>query len=122
MNIKKSHLILAAIVVFVLVLLFGFSSMNSSDDWVCQNGKWIARGNPDEKTKPIFDCRNVVDKGIAYDVYCEQDSDCACGGHITKKSCFIGNKRYIDAVIKCDKLCTDDIKIQCIRNQCKQAK
>jgi hypothetical protein len=122
MTIKKNQLVLLAAIVFVAVLFFGFNSINSQDEWICQGGKWIASGNPDPATKPIFDCKNIVNKGIVYDVYCEQDSDCACGGHAKKNTCFVGNKRYIDTVKQCDKLCTDNIKIQCIKNQCKQVK
>lgn len=122
MEIKKNQIILLALVVFVVVIFFGLKPIGSEDDWICQNGKWIARGNPDEATKPIFDCKKTVNKGIAYDIYCEQNTDCACGGHANKNNCFIGNKRYIDAAKQCSKLCGENTKIQCVKNQCKQVK
>jgi hypothetical protein len=122
MTIKKNQLVLLSLTVFVVVLFFGLNSISSQDEWICQGGKWIASGSPAEETKPIFDCKKNVDKGIVYDVYCEQDTDCSCGGHTTKRSCFVGNKRYVDPAIKCDKLCASNLKMQCVRNQCKQVK
>lgn len=122
METKKIRIILLGLVVFVIVIFFGLKSISPEDEWVCQDGKWVTHGNPSEETKPVFDCKKTVDKGIAYDVYCEQNTDCACGGHISKNSCFIGNKRYIDAAKQCKKLCVDNINIQCVKNQCKQVK
>lgn len=120
--IEKNQLILLSAIVFVAVLFFGFNSVSFQDEWICQNGKWIARGNPDEAAKPVFDCRKTASSGIAYDVYCEKNDDCACGAHMSRNICFVGNGRYIDPTKKCDKLCESSMKLRCIKNQCKQIK
>lgn len=121
MTINKNQSMLLAAIVFVLVLFLGLQSISGADEWVCQNGRWMAKGNPTDP-QPVFDCKMVKSKNIAYDVYCEKDNDCACGGHISKNTCFIGNKRYIDPIKQCKNLCKDGLKMQCVKNQCKQSK
>lgn len=120
-KIEKKQLFLLSAAAFVLVVFFELQSINSRDEWVCQDGKWKAKGNPADP-QPVFDCKKTVDLKIAYDVYCEKDGDCACGGHVSKNTCLVGNKRYIDPLNKCEKLCGNDIKLQCVKNQCKRVK
>jgi hypothetical protein len=123
MTLNRNQTVLLALVVFVAVIMFESTSFGDGDQWLCQNGNWVAKGNPKDP-KPIFDCKTSsnIKSGISYDVYCESDSDCGCGGHIAKIKCFIGNKRYISQNSQCKTLCAEGIKIQCVKNQCKQAK
>jgi len=121
MDIKRNQTILLALIVFVAVLFFGLSSIGSEDEWICKNGQWVKDGNPKDP-KPVFDCKKTISDRGAYDVYCEKNDDCSCGAHVSRNVCFIGNKRYIDPIKKCDRLCESGIKLQCVKNQCKQIK
>jgi hypothetical protein len=38
--------------------------------------------------------------------YCKQDSDCACGVHVTTGECFYGNEDYVDTSRQCPDFCT----------------
>jgi eight-cysteine-cluster-containing protein len=55
--------------------------------------------------------------------YCEKDEDCACGIHKTTKSCFYGNKNYVDIMQQCPDFCTGiggNFQIKCVNKECKQ--
>jgi len=57
------------------------------------------------------------------ELYCRQDTDCACGVHINTGDCFFGNKNYVNIKEQCPDFCTGiagHLKIKCIDNECKQ--
>ena len=60
---------------------------------------------------------------ISTENYCKTDEDCVCGVHKTNKSCFYGNKNYVDTDQQCLDFCTGifgNLQIRCISNECKQ--
>jgi hypothetical protein len=120
MTIKKNQAVMLSVVVFFLVLIFGIRFLTPEDEWICKDGTWMAHGKP-ESPKPIIACSENNNSIESDDTYCEQNEDCACGGHISKGNCFLGNKRFIDASKQCSKMCPEDIKIQCVKNKCQQA-
>ena len=68
-----------------------------------------------------------TDNKISAEVACQQNSDCACGEHITTKECFYGNKAYVDASKNPDEVCPDfcygitgKLQISCVEGMCKQ--
>lgn len=53
--------------------------------------------------------------------YCERDSDCACGRHITTGNCFYGQKEFVNTSEQCPDFCTGiaaNFEIKCTQNQC----
>ncbi|MFQ5474740.1 MAG: eight-cysteine-cluster domain-containing protein [Candidatus Nanoarchaeia archaeon] len=63
-----------------------------------------------------------TDKG-----YCEDDSDCICGGKDVDGSCFLGNRAYYDANVDKKQGCPDfcagiagNLKASCVNNKCTQ--
>jgi hypothetical protein len=55
--------------------------------------------------------------------YCSKDSDCACGVNIKTKSCFAGNKKYVDITKQCPDFCSGivgNLTTKCVNNLCKQ--
>jgi hypothetical protein len=60
---------------------------------------------------------------ILSDKYCDTDDDCACGINKTTRSCFYGNKDYVDTMQQCPDFCTGiggNFEIKCINKECKQ--
>ena len=56
---------------------------------------------------------------------CQQDSDCACGVHITTGQCFYGNVNYVNISDQCPDFCTGiDGKFQtkCVAGICSQVR
>jgi len=53
---KKTYLIAAIVIVFVLV--FAVRIISSEDNWVCVKGEWIKHGNP-SSDKPSTGCDPV---------------------------------------------------------------
>ena len=54
---------------------------------------------------------------------CSSDSDCVCGVNIKTRSCFLGNKKYIDTTKQCPDFCggiAGNLITKCINNLCKQ--
>lgn len=54
---------------------------------------------------------------------CNINLDCACGVNIETKSCFLGNKKYVDTTKQCPDFCSGiagNLTIKCINNFCKQ--
>jgi hypothetical protein len=120
MTIKKNQAILLSAVVFFLVLIGGIRFLTPEDEWICKDGAWMAHGKPDSP-KPIVEC-NENNKTEVDESFCEQDRDCACGGHVSKNSCFLGNKRFVDTSKQCSKMCPEDMRIECVKNKCQQEK
>lgn len=63
-------------------------------------------------------------KDIPDELYCEQDSDCACGVHIDSGDCFRGNKDYTDTTNACPDFCSGisgDMVTKCVNNKCSPA-
>ncbi len=55
--------------------------------------------------------------------YCEKDSDCSCGRHITTGECFYGNRQYVDTEKQCPDFCDGigaNLKIACVNKECRQ--
>ncbi|MFA6397634.1 MAG: hypothetical protein WDK96_02190 [Candidatus Paceibacterota bacterium] len=55
--------------------------------------------------------------------YCSKDLDCACGVNIETRSCFLGNKEYVDTSKQCPDFCSGysgNLTIKCMNNLCKQ--
>jgi len=60
---------------------------------------------------------------ILSDKYCDTDDDCACGINKTTRSCFYGNKDYVDTMQQCLDFCTGiggNFEIKCVNKECKQ--
>lgn len=63
----------------------------------------------------------------AREVFCENDSDCACGRNKTTNECAIGNEKYIndeneDNVEPCPDFCSGiegNLKVKCVTNKCR---
>lgn len=54
--------------------------------------------------------------------YCADDSDCACGTHITTGECFVGSKEFVNVALQCPDYCTGIAAIfetRCVAHQCK---
>ncbi|MFH0885338.1 MAG: DUF333 domain-containing protein [Candidatus Micrarchaeota archaeon] len=55
--------------------------------------------------------------------FCEMDSDCGCGVHVSTRDCFYGQKEYVDETQQCPDFCNGiaaHLEIKCMQNQCKQ--
>jgi eight-cysteine-cluster-containing protein len=59
--------------------------------------------------------------------YCEEDTDCVCGGRDIDGSCFLGNRLYYDAYVDKSEYCPDfctgisgNIILKCVDNSCIQ--
>ncbi|MBU0460973.1 MAG: eight-cysteine-cluster domain-containing protein, partial [Nanoarchaeota archaeon] len=59
--------------------------------------------------------------------YCEEDSDCVCGGKDVDRSCFLGNRAYYDKYVDKSKDCPDfctgiagNLVLRCLGNKCTQ--
>lgn len=121
MTITKNQAILASVAVFVLIVLFGLRTITPEDEWRCENGKWMAHGNPTE-AKPIVDCKSDIRGGNSLDdTSCQSDADCACGANRISGKCFVGNKSLVDKNKQCPGFCpeaADASSIKCVRNQC----
>jgi len=60
---------------------------------------------------------------ILSEKYCKEDGDCVCGIHKTTRSCFYGNKDYVDTTQQCPDFCTGiggNFQIKCVNKECKQ--
>ncbi len=60
---------------------------------------------------------------VINDQSCQGDLDCACGTNIETKSCFVGNKKYVDTTKQCPDFCTGiagNLKLRCLDHVCKQ--
>jgi hypothetical protein len=56
-------------------------------------------------------------------LYCNKDSDCACGKDISTGECAYGNKKYIDEKKQCPDFCggiAGNLEIKCADNKCTQ--
>ena len=59
--------------------------------------------------------------------YCEEDSDCVCGGFDVDGTCFLGNRLYYEAYVDKSGVCPDfcggfrgNLQIKCVDNRCTQ--
>ena len=55
------------------------------------------------------------------ETYCRQDSDCACGTHISTEDCFAGNKAFVDTESQCPDYCTGiagNLETRCVESEC----
>ncbi len=53
--------------------------------------------------------------------FCETESDCACGVHVTSRDCFFGQKEFVDTSEQCPDFCTGiagNFRLQCIQFTC----
>lgn len=53
--------------------------------------------------------------------FCETESDCACGVHITSRECFFGQKEFVDTTEQCPDFCTGiagNFRLQCVQFTC----
>lgn len=85
------------------------SSFTSNDIAICES-------EAEEQPLPIPQQGNKL--------YCNNDDDCVCGIDRETKECAYGNRRYIDASVKCQDFCegiTGSIRIKCINNLCMPA-
>jgi hypothetical protein len=60
---------------------------------------------------------------ISSEVYCVNDSDCACGRNKTTGDCFFGNKAYVDTSSQCPDFCggiAGNLELKCVENECRQ--
>jgi len=60
---------------------------------------------------------------VVNDQSCQSSLDCACGTNIETKSCFIGNKEYVDTTRQCPDFCTGiagNLRLECTNNICQQ--
>jgi hypothetical protein len=56
-------------------------------------------------------------------LYCEKDSDCACGTDRKSGECAYGNRDYIDEKKQCPDFCSGiagNLEIRCVDNKCSQ--
>jgi hypothetical protein len=59
------------------------------------------------------------------EIYCETDTDCACGVHTVTKDCFYGNVAFVDTTKQCPDFCTGIaamFEIKCVNNECRQVR
>ncbi|MEM2768558.1 MAG: hypothetical protein QXL50_01370 [Candidatus Pacearchaeota archaeon] len=60
--------------------------------------------------------------GSSSKLFCQTDSDCACGVDKETRECAFGNKKYIDTSKQCPDFCTGiggNLGVKCINNSCK---
>ncbi|MCI0503136.1 DUF333 domain-containing protein [Candidatus Micrarchaeota archaeon] len=54
--------------------------------------------------------------------FCQADSDCACGVHVSTRDCFLGQKEFVDETEQCPDFCTGiaaHLETKCVSNRCK---
>jgi hypothetical protein len=87
----------------------------------CPDGSYVSRSGPNCEFAACPNSNSNQGTEIDEQIYCQSDSDCACGVKIGTRECFVGNKDFVNPLGQCPDFCTGidgKLTTKCVNNYC----